>query len=64
MTRIGRSIITGAELLTPEEIAERIEAVTADDLKRLANGHLKLENMYIAAIGPEELDLGRYLDGS
>jgi predicted Zn-dependent peptidase len=64
MTRIGRSIISGAELLTPEEIAERIEAVTADDIKRLANEHLKLENMYLAAIGPEELDLGRYLDGS
>ena len=53
MTRIGRSIISGAELLTPEEIAERIEAVTADDIKRLANEHLKLENMYLAAIGPE-----------
>ena len=64
MTRIGRSIISGAELLTPEEIAERIEAVTADDIKRLANEHLKLENMYLAAIGPEELDLGRYLNGS
>jgi predicted Zn-dependent peptidase len=64
MTRIGRSIISGAELLTPEEIAERIEAVTADDIKRLANEHLKLKNMYLAAIGPEELDLGRYLDGS
>jgi len=64
MTRIGRSIISGAELLTPEEIAERIEAVTADDIKRLANEHLKLENMYLASIGPEELDLGTYLSGS
>ena len=61
MTRIGRSIITGAELLTPEEIAARIDAVTADDVKRLASEHLKLENMYLAAVGPKELDLGRYL---
>jgi len=61
MTRIGRSIITGAELLTPEEISARIDAVTADDIKRLANDHLKLENMYLAAVGPKELDLGRYL---
>jgi predicted Zn-dependent peptidase len=61
MTRIGRSIITGAELLTPEEISARIDAVTADDIKRLANEHLKLENMYLAAVGPKELDLGRYL---
>ncbi len=61
MTRIGRSVITGSELLTPEEIAARIDAVTAEDVKRLANEHLKLENMYLAAVGPKELDLGRYL---
>ena len=61
MTRIGRSIITGSELLTPEEISARIDAVTAEDVKRLANEHLKLENMYLAAVGPKELDLGRYL---
>jgi predicted Zn-dependent peptidase len=62
MTRIGRSVITDTELLTPEEISARIDAVTADDLKRLANDHLKLENMYLAAVGPKELDLGRYLN--
>ena len=61
MTRIGRSIITGAELLTPEEISARVDAVTAEDIKRLANDHLKLESMYLAAVGPKELDLGRYL---
>jgi predicted Zn-dependent peptidase len=61
MTRIGRSLITNAELLTPEEIAARIDAVTAEDLQRLANDHLKLENMYLSAVGPKELDLGRYL---
>ncbi len=61
MTRVGRGVITGAELLTPEEIAARIDAVTAEDVKRLANQHLKLENMYLSAVGPKELDLGRYL---
>ncbi len=61
MTRVGRSIITGAELLTPEEIASRIDAVTAEDIQRLANEHLKLEDMYLAAIGPKELDLGEKL---
>jgi predicted Zn-dependent peptidase len=61
MTRIGRSVITGSELLTPEEISARIDAVTAEDVKRLANEHLKLENMYLAAVGPKELNLGRYL---
>jgi predicted Zn-dependent peptidase len=61
MTRVGRSVITGSELLTPEEISARIDAVTAEDVKRLANKHLKLDNMYLAAVGPKELDLGRYL---
>ncbi len=64
MTRIGRGIITGSELLTPEEIAARIDAVGAEDIKRLANEHLKLENMYLSAVGPKELDLGRYLNGN
>ena len=61
MTRIGRSVITGSELLTPEEISAHIDAVSDEDVKRLANEHLKLENMYLAAVGPKELDLGRYL---
>ncbi len=61
MTRIGRSVITGSELLTPAEISERIEAVTAEDIRRLANEHLNLEDMYLSAVGPKELDLGRYL---
>jgi predicted Zn-dependent peptidase len=64
MNRIGRSVINGTELLTPEEISERIEAVTADDITRLAKKHLKLENMYLSAVGPKELDLGKYLNAS
>jgi predicted Zn-dependent peptidase len=61
MTRIGRSVITGVELLTPEEISTRVDAVTADEIKRLANDYLKLDDMYLAAVGPKELDLGKYL---
>ena len=63
MNRVGRSVITGAELLTPEEIAARIEAVTVEDIRRLARKHLNLDRMYLSAIGPKELDLGRYLNG-
>jgi predicted Zn-dependent peptidase len=64
MNRIGRSIITGTELLTPKEIADRIEAVTAEDIRRLARRHLNLNNMYLSAVGPKELDLERHLNGS
>jgi len=61
MNRVGRSVILDTELLSPEEIAERIEAVTAEDVRRLANDHLDTEKMYLSAVGPKELDLGRYL---
>ncbi len=64
MNRIGRSTINGTELLTPEEISDRIEAVTAEDILRLAKKHLKLENMYLSAVGPKELDLGKYLSSN
>ena len=64
MTRIGRSVITGTELLTPEEISARIDAVTADGIRRLASDHLKLENMYLSAVGPKELDFERCLNRS
>ncbi len=62
MNRIGRSVITGTELLTPDEIAERIEAVSAEEIRRLARKHLNLNSMYLSAVGPEELDLGRHLN--
>jgi predicted Zn-dependent peptidase len=62
MNRIGRSIITGAELLTPEEISARIEAVTPEDITRLAREHLRTDKLYLSAVGPKELDLGRYLN--
>jgi predicted Zn-dependent peptidase len=61
MNRVGRSVILDTELLSPEEIAGRIEAVTADDVMRLGNDHLDTEKMYLSAVGPKELDLGRYL---
>jgi predicted Zn-dependent peptidase len=64
MNRVGRSVITGAELLTPEEISARIEAVTPQDIARLAREHLRTDHMYLSAVGPKELDLGRYLNGS
>ncbi|CAN5633766.1 pitrilysin family protein [soil metagenome] len=64
MTRVGRSVITGAELLSPEEISSRIEAVTAKDIQSLAKKHLNLNVMYLSAVGPQELDLGTYLNSN
>ena len=64
MNRIGRSVITGTELLKPEEISARIEAVSAEDIRCLARKHLNLDRMYLSAVGPKALDLGRYLRDS
>ena len=64
MTRIGRSVITGSELLSPDEISDRIEAVTAEDIQNLAKKHLNLNDMYLSAVGPQELDLGTYLNSN
>jgi predicted Zn-dependent peptidase len=52
MNRIGRALLTGTELLTIDEITERIEAVTADEVQALAQDHWQPELLSAAAIGP------------
>jgi len=52
MNRIGRAVLTGTELLTVDEIVERIEAVSADDVLALAREHWQPESLSAAAIGP------------
>ena len=53
MNRIGRSVLTGTELLTVDEVVERIEAVTAEDVQALAQEHWRPEAMSAASIGPK-----------
>jgi predicted Zn-dependent peptidase len=53
MNRIGRAVLTGTELLTVDEIIERVEAVTADDVAALAQEHWSPGAMSVAAIGPD-----------
>jgi predicted Zn-dependent peptidase len=52
MNRIGRAVLTGTELLTVDEIVERVEAVTAEDVQALAREHWAPGAMSVAAIGP------------
>ena len=52
MNRIGRSVLTGTELLTIDEIIARVNAVTAEDVLALAQEHWQPESMSAAAIGP------------
>jgi len=54
MSRLGKSLVTGTELLELEELIERIDAVTADDVAGLAADLLALDGLSAAGIGPDE----------
>jgi len=45
-----------AEVLTVDEVVERIDAVTADDMHRVIREHLQPEKAVLAAVGPFEDD--------
>jgi predicted Zn-dependent peptidase len=54
MTRLGKATVTGTPLLTVDEIVERLEAVSADDVAALAADLLGVEKLSAAGIGPKE----------
>ena len=54
MHRIGRAVLTGTELLEVDEIVERIDAITADDVQALGAEFWDPSRLSIAAIGPSE----------
>ncbi|HSK14860.1 MAG TPA: pitrilysin family protein [Gaiellaceae bacterium] len=54
MSRLGKSLVTDSELLSPDRILAEIEAVDAESVGRLAEVVLALENFSVAAIGPSE----------
>lgn len=51
MTRLGKNDVTGGEILSADEIVERFDAVTMDDLKRVI-GDVLSKNKVLAVIGP------------
>jgi len=52
MSRLGRSVLTDTELLTLDELIERVDAVGADDVAALAGDLLALDRLSAAGIGP------------
>ncbi|MSO44886.1 MAG: insulinase family protein [Thermoleophilia bacterium] len=54
MHRNGRAVLSGTELLEVDEIMERIEAVTADDVGAVAREFWNPSRMSVAAIGPND----------
>jgi predicted Zn-dependent peptidase len=54
MSRLGKSLITGSELLTLEELIERVDSVTGDEVAEIAADLLRLDRLSAAGIGPSE----------
>jgi predicted Zn-dependent peptidase len=52
MTRLGKALVTDTELVPLEETIERLEAVTTEDVARLAREILAPEKLSVAGIGP------------
>lgn len=48
-----RMEIVQGKLISPEEIVQYYEKITADDIKRVANKYLDFDKMVITAVGPE-----------
>jgi predicted Zn-dependent peptidase len=54
MNRLGSEILAGAPLLSLDELVERIEAVSLEDLAGLVAELWPADNLSAAGIGPEE----------
>lgn len=54
MHRIGRAVLSDTELLDVDELIERVEAVSTDDILALGREFWRPERMSVAAIGPDE----------
>jgi len=54
MTRLGRALVTGSELVAPEETIRRVRAVTEEDVARAARELFAPECLSVAGIGPRE----------
>lgn len=52
MSRLGKSQLYLGKVVTPEEIVQRIEKVTIEDVKKLAEERFNPRNFAIASVGP------------
>ena len=49
----GENIVTLGRCRMPEEVAARVEAVTPDDIRRVAGAVFKTDSLNLAMVGPE-----------
>ena len=62
MNRLGSSVLAGLPLLSVDEVVERIDAVTLDDLRELAAELFAPERLSAAGIGADEAAFRRALE--
>jgi predicted Zn-dependent peptidase len=55
MNRLGSEVLAGAPLLSLDEVVQRIEAVTIDDLALLAHELWAADRLSAAGIGTDEM---------
>jgi predicted Zn-dependent peptidase len=53
----GSQELLNGEILTADEVARRIEAVTAEDIASVAREFLSNEGLSLAVVGPVTADL-------
>ncbi len=54
MNRLGASTLTGVPLLSVDELIDRIDAVTGDDVRELVDALYRSDDLSAAGIGPDE----------
>jgi predicted Zn-dependent peptidase len=54
MNRLGASILTGVPLLSVDELVDRVDAVTIDDVRELVDTLYGRERLSAAGIGPDD----------
>jgi predicted Zn-dependent peptidase len=54
MTRLGRGIITGTEILSLDELAQRVDSVTSEQLMELAEVVYRPASLSVVGIGADE----------
>jgi predicted Zn-dependent peptidase len=61
MSRLGASLLGELPLLSVNELIERVDAVTLEDVRALAAELLAPATLSVAAVGPDEAELGAAL---
>ena len=55
MSRIGKAMLMYGKIMPVEEVIEKVLAVTAKDISRLANNMFNHKNLSLAAIGSKDV---------